>query len=256
MGIVWLASYPKSGNTWLRFLLHAVLFGPIESTAQVAQRFPDIHVTPTLPETGARVIAKTHLKWTDQHPGADRTERAVLIVRHVRDAFLSALNFRRLHDEKETITRLTPEQYALEFIQAAGDRVWDSLGYGTWPGHARSWLDQPRFPVHLVRFEDLRRDTAGHLHPLLTFLSIPADDAAIERAVDLAGFDRMRALEQREKSATPDRNPVFAGDQRQMRKGYMFMNAGAVGQSLSHIRPDLDALFDKRFAHTLKRLGY
>lgn len=256
MGIVWLASYPKSGNTWLRFLLHAVLFGPVESSAQVAERFPDIHVTPELPADDTRLIAKTHLKWTDAHPYADRTERAVLVVRHVRDAFLSALNFRRLHDEKETLARLTPEQYAMEFIQSAGDRVWEMLGYGTWPGHAKSWLGQARFPVHLVRFEDLKRDTAGELRKMLAFLSIPADDATVDRAVALASFDQMRAIEKREKSAAPERNPVFAGDQHQMQKGYMFMNKGAVGQSLAHIRPDLDALFDKRFANTLKRLGY
>jgi hypothetical protein len=256
MGIVWLASYPKSGNTWLRFLLHAVLFGPVESTAQIAQRFPDIHITPQLPEAPGRLYVKTHFKWSDAHPCADRTERAVLIVRHVRDAFLSALNFRQLHDEKETIARLTPEQYAMEFIQSAGDRVWDMLGYGTWPGHARSWLDQTRFPVHLVRFEDLRRDTPAHLRPVLDFLGIHADDQTIARAVQLASFDSMRALEEREKSASPERNPVFAGDQRLLKRGYRFMHKGAVGQSLAHIRPDLDALFDKRFANTLARLGY
>jgi hypothetical protein len=257
MGVVWLASYPKSGNTWLRFLLHDVLYGPVESTEQIASRFPDVHLTPALDvPAGGRVYAKTHLKWTPQHPHAADTERAVLIVRHVRDAFLSALNFRQLHDEKETLARLTPEQYAMEFIQHAGDRVWDMLGYGTWPGHAKSWLENGSFPVHLVRFEDLKADTPGRFMEVVRFLGIDADQTRVREAASRSSFEAMRGLEVREKSLAGSRNPVFAGDQKRMKRGYMFMHKGQTGQSLAHIRPDLDDLFDKRFANTLARLGY
>ena len=41
--VTWLASYPKSGNTWLRFLLYSYYYGSVTVSAQVAERIPDIH---------------------------------------------------------------------------------------------------------------------------------------------------------------------------------------------------------------------
>lgn len=41
--IIWLGSYPKSGNTWMRFLLANLYFEPVESSAELSSMIPDIH---------------------------------------------------------------------------------------------------------------------------------------------------------------------------------------------------------------------
>ena len=61
MEIVWLASYPKSGNTWLRFLLYCYLFGAPRDSAQILRKLPDIHVSGYELSGAGRVYCKTHL---------------------------------------------------------------------------------------------------------------------------------------------------------------------------------------------------
>src|ERR1051326_693324 len=79
MGIIWIASYPKSGNTWVRFLLANYLAGPIESSAQVEEAVPgyDRAADPRpLIEQRGTLYVKTHFPWGPGHPHAELTDRA------------------------------------------------------------------------------------------------------------------------------------------------------------------------------------
>jgi len=258
MSIVWLASYPKSGNTWLRFLLHNVVYGVVESSEQVARRIPDIHADAGLKDPGPEgtLYAKTHFKYSAAHPFQARTKAAVYIARHPIDVFLSALNYRHLQDQNLTGAVLTDLAFADEFLRVGGDRRWELVGYGNWCEHVRTWLagDKP-FPVHVMRYEALKADTLGETRRMLAFLKIEVEDAALAKAVKASSFDNMRALEVREKSSNKV-TAVFKGDKQRMQQGKLFMNKGLAGQSLAHIRPDLDARFKERFAGELAMLGY
>ncbi|MEQ8770328.1 MAG: sulfotransferase domain-containing protein [Phycisphaerales bacterium] len=262
MQIVWLASYPKSGNTWVRFLLYALLHGPPAKSIDVSKRIPDVHrpIPFTAPPSGP-LYAKTHAALTDRHPHIDKTARAVYIVRHPKDVLLSGLNYRRLAGSDEKA--LPAAQYVRTFLAASGDPAWASEGYGSWDAHVRSWTETDRFPVHVVRYEDLKAGAPAQLRAIADFLGIDADDAAIERAAKASSFDALRALEVREKAnASPARpeDRLFVGDKNIARKGVYFINSGKTGQSLDSIAPGLDDAFDKSFAakhaDLLERFGY
>ena len=60
MSIIWLASYPKSGNTWLRFLLYNYLFGEVRRSGDIARRIPDIHTLTTLDTTTHNLCYASH----------------------------------------------------------------------------------------------------------------------------------------------------------------------------------------------------
>ena len=253
MGLVWLASYPKSGNTWVRFLLYSVIFGPPTESLDIARKIPDIHrPLPFDPPAGERLIAKTHFAWSPKHPKAKLTERAVLITRDPRDVLFSALNYRRLSGM--TPQQISDEQYARKFISLGGDPGFAQLGYGTWQSHIESWQQQTDFPVHTVRYEDLKSDTPAALRAILGFLSIEADDDAVEAAVRASAFDSMRALEIREKNAKS--KSLFVGTEQARQAGTYFMNTGKTGQSLSDIDPDLQTAFENSFADPMKAHGY
>lgn len=255
MGIVWLASYPKSGNTWLRFLLYSVMHGPPTQSLDIARKIPDIHrPLPTDVMNDQRIIAKSHYAFSEKHPKAPDTERAVLIIRHPRDVLFSALNYRRLAGL--TTAQMSDAQYARLFIAHKGDPEFNAQGFGTWEGHIQSWNNQTDFPIHLVRYEELKSDTAAHLRAVLDFLEIEASQSAIDKAIQASSFDSMRAMEIREKhnSATnPKSQSLFVGNPKS--KTY-FMNAGKTGHTLRSISPDLESAFNKSFAESMQRYGY
>jgi hypothetical protein len=255
MSIAWLASYPKSGNTWLRFLLYSVMHGPPSQSLDIANKIPDIHrPLPTDVLGDDRIIAKTHFAYSDAHPKASETERAVLIVRHPRDVLFSALNYRRINGL--TSAQMSDAHYARHFIGHRGDPEFKAQGFGTWEEHIDSWSNQTHFPVHTVRYEELKSDTATHLRAVLDFLAIDAPDAAIDAAVKASSFDSMRAMEIREKHAgtkNPKSQTLFVGSPKS--KNY-FMNTGKTGNSLRSISPDLESAFNKAFAAPMQRFGY
>ena len=257
MGIAWIASYPKSGNTWVRFLVANYLAGPIEHSTQVEALVPDfsrpIDPAPLLAQRPT-LIAKSHFRWGPDHPHAALTERAVVVLRHPKDVLLSNLAYDRLLSTKEAA--YTDAQFIGAFIQAGGDPRWLSQGYGTLEEHVRSWLDAPEtFPRHIVRYDDLKADTAGQFAKIAEFLGLPADPDRLKLAVSRSGFDQMRAMEVREKAAKKS-SDVFAGPPPKPGKPRYFMNEGKSRRSLAHIDPALDRLFDQRFASLIERMGY
>lgn len=250
--ITWLASYPKSGNTWLRFLLANIISGgPPANSLAVSKLVYDIHQPdiPFEPAAPDQLFIKTHFARAAGHPRLNETSRAVHIVRHPRDVLLSALNYRRMEG---VIENLTDAQYAETFISHAGDPLWARLGYGSWIQHAASWAAGSPFPVLTIRYEDLKADAEKTLKAVLEFVELGASDADIARAVEQCSFDKLRAVEIRERG----KKTIFPGTAKDTKAKRFFFNKGATGQSLDALMPGLDAALDARFGPALAKLGY
>ncbi|CAN0577853.1 unnamed protein product, partial [Laminaria digitata] len=187
----------------------------------------------------------------------DQTQKALLIIRNPIDVLFSALNYRRLSGM--TPQQMSDEQYARAFIAAKGDPQFEALGYGTWPGHISSWQSQSIFPVHTIRYEDLKADTSAVLRTMLDFLEIETTQSAIDRAQSASTFDAMRAMEIREKhqrAKDAKKQSLFVGTESARQAGTYFMNSGTIGHTLAEIAPDLQSTFDHAFAQPMKALGY
>jgi hypothetical protein len=259
--IVWLASYPKSGNTWLRFLLYHYLYGEITASADVERRIPDLHATgpDKLPQpdpaiAGGALLCKTHMVLGAHHPHLDRTAGFVYIARHPRDVLISDLNYVRMTAPDSD--QFSDELYVSEFIRHMGSPAWQRLGVGTWPGHFASWLaGAARFPHVLIRYEAMKKDPVGPLERVLRLLGEDPDPARVAAAVEASSFERMRDLESRERAAgTP--SAVFSINQTSLKRDRRFMREGATRQSLEPLGEDLARAFDERFREALGFLGY
>ncbi|MBK7403757.1 MAG: sulfotransferase domain-containing protein [Phycisphaerales bacterium] len=250
MRVVWIASYPKSGNTWVRFLLYHYFWGEPANSLEINRRIPDLHRPSGRIETASdRLFVKTHLIRSEALPFLAQTERAIVVTRHPKDVLLSGLNYARLENEA-----VDASAYARAFIAGGGDPAWSQMGFGTWAGHAASWLGGAPFPVHHATYEALKADPHAGLRAMLGFVGEAIDEAALARAVDLSGFERLREMERREKSRGAE--SLFRGGRASLSRGAMFMNKGATGQSLAHIDPALDAEFDSAFATPMARFGH
>jgi hypothetical protein len=238
-GDVFVVSFPRSGNTWLRFLLHEILTGTSAGFDNVSQTIPDVGLhrrVPRLLPTGGRLI-KTHEPYRREY------RRALFLVRDVRDLVFSSFAY-----EKERVLRghyeLNFDDYLGRFLQGKA-----RLGIcGSWQDHAQSWLDSPLASngnLLVVRFEDLRQDACGNLEKILGFLGVAADSEKIRRAVENNSLNKMREKEDHSQN-------LYKGTQEESR----FVRSGAAGGWRTKLSTSQVDLINRYAGKTLERLGY
>ncbi|MFN0131143.1 MAG: sulfotransferase domain-containing protein [Phycisphaerales bacterium] len=255
--IIWLASYPRSGNTWMRTLLFSYFHGRPESSKDIAKHFPDLHVEGQYdPAAAGRQIVKTHLPFGPNHAHIERTAGAIVMLRHPKDVLLSSLDFHHVLGTKTNMGGLEPDRFADVFIEQGGDPIWIQNGFGSWAQFYDSWSEETGTPRLVLKYEEMRADAVPGLRRAVQFLGEAADESRLAQAAKMASFDNMRAMEIREKAKAPAKNVFFGGNQGNLRKGELFMRKGRVGASLDDIRPGLDAAFERAFGAALGRHGY
>jgi len=251
-GIIWLASYPKSGNTWLRFFLYSYYIGIPLDSSDINKKIPDIHITSDLANvTNDRIFSKTHFIHSPGHPWIRHTTGFIYILRHPKDVLLSNLNYFLLTGHSQ----LDPVRFAHEFIRHKGVQHWKSAGMGSWIEHARSWLSATDTPHLVLRYEQMRANPHKEFSRVIEYLGEEADKKRLDMAILRSSFDNLRRIENKEKKQNKY-SPVFWGNPATTDKGFRFINKGGVRQTLSQIDPALDQLFDDAFNEDLRKLGY
>ncbi|GAA0283299.1 sulfotransferase domain-containing protein [Alteraurantiacibacter aestuarii] len=224
--IVWLASYPKSGNTWLRALLTAYLYPeqkfdlnrlvgrPVAFERQVLDDHAAINSAEYTPEEllpfqamlhrelgrtlPAPSFIKVHSEYICSADGsalfpAMASAGAVCITRHPFDVAPSFAHHLGCSLD-EAIAIMADDDALLDHREDGGSsNVPQRLG--SWSGHAHSWLSQSEIPVLHMRYEDLLDDTAGQFSRLLGFCGISPNPAQLAHAVESTRFGRLQRLE-------------------------------------------------------------
>lgn len=183
---LYVVSFPKSGATWMNFLMANIHLR--ESKVDRAVTFfnvhdfiPDIHSTrdirsDILPFPGYRVI-KSHAEYNPYY------QKVVYVVRDPRDVMVSFFHFLRgLGSFEGDISVLVRSP---------------KYGINAWCKHVRSWLALSPETQNLmfVRYEDLKKDTPSTIKGLYALLGHQVDDALLQAAIEASSFENMRALE-------------------------------------------------------------
>jgi hypothetical protein len=201
--IVWIASYPRSGNTWLRFLLGNLIAGPIENSAQLLTLIPDIHRAISAAHLhGPRsTLIKTHWAWHAAFPLREDTQGAIYLMRHPVDVLASNLRFyARWHigDDPATAGERA-RQWVRNYIEQGGSPRWRRDGYGSWDENVASWTESRLpFPRLVLRYEQLKADPAAVMDEINKTLNLGRDEAAIAAAIEASSVERLRIMEDRE----------------------------------------------------------
>ncbi|SRR5579883_265745 len=183
-----LVTYPKSGTTWLGFMIANVL----NSSGEQLNLRTAWNMVPDINDAyfgGADLGAYAHLPdprvFLVHAPYDPLLRRVVYVMRDPRDVMVSYYHHKRLTVQGWNMSLtdflLEPQQWPCP-----------------WEVHVRGWLSNP--PVdHLmvVRYEEMHRDASAILRRVLDFAGVAYRDGDVERAVSASGFDRMRAVEER-----------------------------------------------------------
>lgn len=235
-GIYWIASYPKSGNTWLRIFLTELLAG-------APSPFPRINRLGAIPSLSGRPLF-------DEIAGvstSDLTQREIdrirpAVVRSMLGEARSNLYFKvhdanRVNDRHERIFPLdvtlgtvylvrNPLDVAVSYAHHSAvdvDRAieWMALPHhciggggrgqmlqplGHWSSHVRSWIDEEAMPVRVIRYEDMLTETERTFTETAEFVGLTADAERIREAIDAVSFDRLRTRE--EEVGFWEKNPI------------------------------------------------
>jgi hypothetical protein len=225
-----LGSYPRSGSTWLRFVLFESLAGQSSGFLTVDHAIPDVKLRnsalPLMPG-GGRLI-KTHEIYHSEY------RKAVYLVRDPRDVALSEFAYQTTLG----LVDCNLDEYLNRFLREGVNP------FAAWRTHVESWLSAPLNQEQLLflRFEDLRKDTFNSVVRIAEFLGLTPDEERIRKAIANNTVDRMRAKEKE----TPTR----------VSKKGRFVGKGSVGGWRGQLNPGQAQLFRKYAGEVLERMGY
>jgi hypothetical protein len=115
----------------------------------------------------------------------------------------------------------------------------------TWSAHARSWLDVDEFPVHTVRYEDLKANPVGEFYNIFSFLGVSdLSVEAVEGAVEKTRFDRLQEAEAEQGA------PGTAPDQEQ------FFRSGKTDGWKDELPTDVARKIEEDHGEVMEALGY
>lgn len=237
--IIWLASFPKSGNTWARSFLANYFQPPGKSldinnlrqftTADVRQDFFDR-------ANGAPFRGRTIEDWMRVRPKALRLIAASKPGHHFVKTHSAVVTFR---DQPLIPPELTagavylmrnPFDVALSYARHMGVATDMAIGrmaermmtqgnesgilevIGRWDEHIRTWTAAPGLTLHLMRYEDMVADTEAAFRKLLGFLGAPVDAARLRRTLKRTSFAALQKQEREKgfRERPPEMKQFFA----------------------------------------------
>ena len=227
--ITWLASFPKSGNTWMRILMsnyrengdEPVDINRLSATSMASSRLwfdewvgieasllPDRIVERLRPhamrlmatrEPGPLVV-KIHDSWHVTDIGetlvpTDVTAGVIYLVRHPFDVALS--NSHHYGESlAESVQRLLGRPRRTPAADSTPGTVSDQLPVkvGSWAEHVSGWLDSG-MRTCVIRYEDLRADPIAEFTRVVEFMNWDLDHQRIRQAVKFSQFDELQRQE-------------------------------------------------------------
>ncbi|MEM8777652.1 MAG: sulfotransferase domain-containing protein [Cyanobacteria bacterium P01_G01_bin.49] len=237
---VFLTSYPKSGNTWTRFLI-ANLIKPdcLISFANINDIVPDIYKTPSqqLNELPNTRIIKSHECFDPRY------KKVIYLVRNPYSVSVSfyhhLIKFNKISEETEF------RDFLQNFLQGLYMK-----NMGSWEKNVASWLDNKSHDKEqflLIKYEDLRLNPFQETKKIQSFLSLDIEDKKVKEAIELSDFKHMQNLEKNQNNEA-----FFASTNSQKN----FVRSADLDEWKRYFDKQSTDLVKVKFGKVMERLGY
>lgn len=223
-GIVWLASFPKSGNTWVRLFLHALIeddratpsinkmsslstgdaaavwYEPwlgkrlVEASENEQARVRPQAAQLIASQTPGLVFVKTHNALV-KHLGTPMingavTAGAIYIIRNPLDVAISLASFKSISLD-DAISELT-----LHGATGPSSKDFAFQYFGSWSEHVESWTKKSMRQLHVMRYEDMLEKSLETFEALATFLLLKPSRHDLKKAIKASSFEKLRKEEE------------------------------------------------------------
>lgn len=183
-----IVSYPRSGNTWTRFLIANLLHAEEPATfANIERLIPDCEAQSSryMKSIPRPRVIKSH-EYFDP-----RYKKVIYIVRDPRDVVLSYYDFQRKYRQIEDGFPLP--RYVRDFTEG---RL-NSADWGTWAENVATWYytRNGTSGFLLLRYEDMVAQTGPELAKIARFFGVEASAALVRQTIERSSAEEMRKLE-------------------------------------------------------------
>ena len=279
--IIWLASYPKSGNTWLRSLIASYFYSQNGSfnfklldnidqfpSPQFFKNYEDPLLEPEATsnfwiseqekinkEKKIRFL-KTHNALCKINSNSFTDEKntigAIYIVRDPRNLITSLAHHYQI-DHKEAFNFMRNTKKAL--IEKSKNKFVGFVPILSWELHLESWINCKKFPVLTVRYEDLLRDAFDTFKKVIKFInklssiSNKLDEIKISQSINSCSFDKLEKLEK-------DNGFNEAMENKNNKKKIKFFNLGKNNNYKKLLEPRLTEEISDLYKSQIEKFNY
>lgn len=273
--IVWLASYPKSGNTWFRCFLSALFTGKVdlaklETDGIASSRVLFDHIVgidsrllveeevhcmlPEVLRQKSKLAPK--LQFIKVHDAyilnamnepifpTDITHKVIYLVRNPLDIVGSLANHNATSIERTIHLMNNPKGYLGGFIDGLNNNIQFQQLMLSWSGHVKSWTEQEELDVIVIKYEELKHNTINTFTDIIKALEIEASDEQIKAAIDLTAFEK---LQEKEKQT---------GFKEKNIRSKSFFRSGKTGMFKNELTSDQIRTIKEHHHEVMHRLGY
>ena len=275
--IVWLASYPKSGNTWMWLFIKSYLNPPKKKFSLnyhkddpiMLEPFPDermfdklkinyenffdlsknwVNLQSLINLNNKTNYLKTHnaMCTVNNHKftNIQNTLGAIYIVRDPRDVLISYSSYMEKSMDETLKFMLNKETYEVgEFKK----KIYNKTLLGSWSDHYNSWKNYKSREIIIIKYEDMVNSPSSTFLKVLTYLSkiikIDVDHTKMDKAIEETSFKNLKSLEINEGFKTnPSKNEFF--------------RKGVVGDWREKLNKEQVEKIEKAFEAVMIELGY
>ncbi len=274
-GITWLASYPKSGNTWFRIFLSNLLKGEEEevtinqlktdgifSSRHILNRYSGVECSNLTMDEIDRLrpkvydhlshlvkrnfFVKVHDAYTYLEDGSPLLgtfqTKAVYILRNPLDVAVSFAN----HSSK-SFSAIVENMGDQNFSFCANENRMANQTRQmllTWSMHVTSWTEAKEIPVNILRYEDMKQKPLETFTKAVRFIGLDYTEAQIQSAIELSDFNRIKKEESHE------------GFREKPYKTESFFRKGQVGDWKNHLTEMQAEQIISDHSSVMRKFGY
>ena len=230
--IFWIASYPKSGNTWLRILISCYYYTEnglfYENVFKKIGQFPEkMHFTSF--EYDKNIVTDTTRFWikaqekinddnklkffkthnafgalnNNHFTNSKNSIGAIYVVRDPRNVITSLKNHYELNDEQALKWMMNEKNFIYDVEKFKVDGYSDFQFVSSWNTNFKSWKSQKKIPIKIIKYEELLNETYVVFKDVVEFINMTTnnkqkiDKEKLKNAVNSTLFDKLKDSEQK-----------------------------------------------------------